>query len=47
MLSLFDEDEQLFLIQNVKKLNEKSMHPTLYDIEQMVIEIFKKICNNR
>lgn len=47
MPSLFDEDEQLLLIQNVKKLNEKSTHPALYDIEQMVIEIFKKICNNR
>lgn len=40
--SLLDEDEQLFLIEKVKKLNEENTHPTLYDIEQMVIEDFKK-----
>lgn len=30
------------MIEKVKKLNEENSHPTLYDVEQMVIEIFKK-----
>ncbi|KAK8871988.1 hypothetical protein M9Y10_007740 [Tritrichomonas musculus] len=39
-LFLLDEEEQLLLIEKVKKLNEESTHQTLYDAEQMVIEFF-------
>lgn len=40
--STLDEDEQLTLIEKIKSLNDSNMHPTLYDIEQFVIEHFKK-----